>query len=396
MRLLSLTLILSAFTAQNSWADWSSSISLESRNFFESPVSDQQEQNYLSTSLRTELDAEFENGNPYSIELFARVDQYDDDRDHFDIAELYTIIPSDNWELLLGINKVFWGVTESANLVDVINQTDGLEGFDGEDKLGQPMILLNTFHDWGNLDFYLLPGFREREFVGEASRLRLPLNINTAQASYESSDEDAHIDFAVRWSNFIDIWDIGISVFNGTSRDPDLLPVDTTDPNNIIFAPFYPQMTQLGIDIQATTESWLWKLETIDRRADQSDDFQQAALGFEYTFVGINESDIDLGWVVEYLYDDRDEAQSSNPFENDALIGARFAFNDVQSTEILSGVITDLDDSSLSFSIEASRRLGQRFKLDIESRLFENIADDDISSYLQEDSYLQADLTYYF
>ena len=69
-------------------------------------------------------------------------------------------------ELLVGINKVFWGVTESVHLVDIVNQTDLVEDLDQEDKLGQPMVNLALQHDWGLLNIYLLPYFRERTFPG--------------------------------------------------------------------------------------------------------------------------------------------------------------------------------------------------------------------------------------
>ena len=54
----------------------------------------------------------------------------------------------------MGIDKVFWGVIESRHLVDYINQTDGVEDVDGEDKLGQPMINLGLQRDWGDLIFF--------------------------------------------------------------------------------------------------------------------------------------------------------------------------------------------------------------------------------------------------
>ena len=41
-----------------------------------------------------------------------------------------------DWSLSIGLGKVFWGVTEFNHLVDVINQTDLVEGIDGEAKLG--------------------------------------------------------------------------------------------------------------------------------------------------------------------------------------------------------------------------------------------------------------------
>ena len=77
----------------------------------------------------------YESGKNFALEVFARADENDEERNHFDIAELYWTLPSDEWELLIGINKVFWGVTESAHLVDIINQTDQVESFTGEEKL---------------------------------------------------------------------------------------------------------------------------------------------------------------------------------------------------------------------------------------------------------------------
>ena len=64
-----------------------------------------------------------------------------------------------DWSLSIGLGKVFWGVTEFNHLVDVINQTDLVEGIDGEAKLGQPKINLSLINHWGALDFFVLPGF---------------------------------------------------------------------------------------------------------------------------------------------------------------------------------------------------------------------------------------------
>jgi len=74
----------------------------------------------------------------------------------------------------------------------------------------------------------------------------------------------------------------------------------------------------------------------------------------------------------------RRNAQSSNTdiknlqaiFDDDFLTALRFGFNDVQSTEILAGVIFDRTSNARFFNIEASRRLGDSFTLDLEVRLF--------------------------
>ena len=77
-----------------------------------------------------------------------------------------------DWELRLGIGKVFWGVTESRHLVDTINQSDGVEDIDGEAKLAQPMATLSWIRDWGVVELLVLPYFRERTFAGVEGRPR--------------------------------------------------------------------------------------------------------------------------------------------------------------------------------------------------------------------------------
>jgi glycosyltransferase involved in cell wall biosynthesis len=43
----------------------------------------------------------------------------------------------------------------------VINQTDLVENSDGEDKLGQAMINLSVYQDWGAVDIFVLPSLNE-------------------------------------------------------------------------------------------------------------------------------------------------------------------------------------------------------------------------------------------
>ena len=63
---------------------------------------------------------------------------------------------------------MFWGVTESVHLVDIINQTDFAGDIDGEDKLGQTMLSLMLQRDWGEITAFVLPAFS----FGESRRTR--------------------------------------------------------------------------------------------------------------------------------------------------------------------------------------------------------------------------------
>ena len=256
--------------------------------------------------------------------------------------------------------------------MDIINQTDAVESIDGEQKLGQPMLQYTRIHDWGVIDAFVLPVFRERTFAGEDARLTGGLVVKSHDALYQSDREHKHVDLALRYSHTIDIVDFGSSWFQGTNREAQLLY--SGSPN--AFQPYYRQIQQVGLDMQVTIDDWLWKLEAIvreqhgnDPREIQqwvlathglpTDDFAALTAGFEYTWVGILETGIDLGLLSEFSRDNSRGDNTPHGAQKDLFLGTRLTFNDTQSTEFLLGYSQDLDnrDSYIGF-IEASRRLG--------------------------------------
>ena len=383
-------LLSSGLFANASAVELSGSISAEYRNFTQQALYPQQEGNSLSGAAQISLVHEWNDGDQiFAFVPFVRRDQHDDERSHADIRELTWVNVADDWELRLGIRKVFWGVTESQHLVDIINQTDLVESADGEEKLGQPMLNLALIRDWGTVDMFILPYFRERTFPGASGRLRTPLPIDATQAQYASDDKQRHIDYALRWSHYIGDLDIGLSYFNGTSRAPGFINTGTT------LIPFYDQIRQWGLDLQATKESWLWKLEAIQHSGTMPvNDYKAATGGFEYSFYSLF-GNSDLGLVMEYLYDDRGNS-APTPFQDDLMLGMRWAMNDEQSTEALLGVITDLDTNGHVYSLEASRRLGEDWKVNLEGRFYQpKEATDPLYIYRNEDN-IQLELNYYF
>lgn len=161
----------------------------------------------------------------FKLTPFYRLDGMDDERTHFDLREAYWRYRIDAWEFIVGVNKVFCGVTESQHLVDIINQTDIIEDIDQEDKLGQPMIMLGSQRDWGEMQLYLMPYFRERKFPGKYGRLRAPLLVDK-ESRFESGANEYHPDVALRYSHYLGDWDVGAYYFYGTSREPILGPND--------------------------------------------------------------------------------------------------------------------------------------------------------------------------
>ncbi len=320
-----------------------------------------------------------------------RLDQHDAERSHFDLRELYWRKSFASAELAIGLRKVFWGVTESRHLVDIINQTDFVENLDGEDKLGQPMISLSLVKDWGNLEFFLLPYFRERTYAGMEGRPRLRFIVDTDNAVFESGAERQHLDWAARWSHYLGDFDIGVAHFSGTAREPRFVP--RFGSGLPVLIPHYDQLEQTSLDLQATKGAWLWKLELAGGEQQQRR-FTAAVAGFEYTLYGIFESAADLGLIAEYQFDDRGAA--ATPFDDDVAVGGRLAFNDTQSSELLLVTAIDVASKGRFTSIEGSRRFGQNYKGSLEIRIISNIAAGDLFADLRDDDYLELSFARFF
>lgn len=242
--------------------------------------------------------------------------------------------------------------------------------------------------------FSCYPGFRERTFAGIDGRPRATTGVNS-DASYESDAQNRHIDFALRYSTAIEEWDLGFSAFHGTERNPLLRPVFGSSFTEVSLQPFYYQVSQFGFDAQVTLESWLLKLEWIYQQAQAIANHTELVTGFEYSFYGIADSDADLGIIAEYLHDNRSE-ESTQPFQNDLLLGFRLALNDEASTEALLGGIVDLDNDSVVVTLEANRRVGNSFKVSLEAVTYLNTDNDAGLDQLRNEDFLQAELSWFF
>ncbi len=371
--------------------DFELEIETEYRYFMNDAKFQNQQDHFPSIAFLPEYNIQWNEGyESVNFTGFFRIDK-DDKRTHWDIRELYYQKAKKNWELSIGLKKVFWGVTESNHLVDIINQTDAVESFDGEDKLGQPMIQYTWSSDkFGNFDFFYLPYHRKQTFTGKRGRLRFPVVLDKDDVNYESDAKEWRQDIAFRWSHYFGAFDVGLSHFYGNGREP----LFTFSQNGDLNA-FYPIINQTGLDIQATHNAFLWKLESIYRSSNAQDFFALVA-GLEYTFSNIDGNGLDIGVLGEYLYDERDEL-ALNALQNDVFFGSRIALNDTQDTSLLIGGMKDLEKSSLIFSIEASRRIGSSWKAELEGRFFNNIDSNEfILSNFEDDSFLRLSISRFF
>ena len=353
-----------------------------------------------SVWIQPELRREWSNGiHRVTVIPFGRYDSLDSHRSHWDLREANWLYKGEGWNIQAGVGKVFWGVTESRHLIDIVNQTDEVESLRGEDKLGQPMVNVNVATRYGNLNLLYLPYFRERTYPSAKGRLRFELPVDTNLAEIQGANK-WHPDWAVRWSHTFGAWDIGIAYFSGISREPRLVPNSFVQPTALI--PVYELINQVSLDVQGAVGKWLFKLEAMTRDVPGKR-FAAAVAGFEYTESSLWGSGADLGLLLEYQYDGREKLSRTSltntlptPNNNDIFAGMRIALNDEQNSQVLFGVTVDIDTRATVASFKGSRRLGENWKIEMESLAFFHIPQSDILIGPSRDDYVQARLIRYF
>ncbi|MAV76175.1 MAG: hypothetical protein CL691_06105 [Cellvibrionales bacterium] len=388
------------------------SISLEFKQFtHSSPSIDHNQDGSLIWQGNYRLSWQNDRGqlaNELTIAPIIRYNSQDNERSKVDFKSLSWTQVKPNWELRAGIRTISWRTTEAVNLVDIINQADASANIDDEDKLGQAMVNWVWLNDYFSFELLALPFFRERIFPGDEARLRGSYTIDTDRPEYASNAENKRIDAAMRFVLLLDQWEIAVSHFSGTSREPILF---VPDQQHTELRPYYPVIEQTGLQLEYAADNWLWKLEAISRNGftlptqfllesqiAMPSRYSAATAGFELALPALFNPDYDYSLLAEYLWDERrDEALA-----NDVFIGLRIGFNDLQSSELLLGSIMDLDRQELLTFIEHSYRNNNNGKIDLTVRLFD--APGDTSSRKQEtdffelhnDDYIALSYTQYF
>lgn len=376
-------------------------VEAESRVFTQPPLNSGQDRWEASLAAEPELLVEW-GGGQYSFVFkpFIRLDEQDRNRTRWDVRELLFQVLADRWEFRAGVGKVFWGVTETRHVVDIINQTDLVEGPDAESKLGQPLVNLSLVRDWGNVEFFVLPRFRERTFAGESGRIRTTPRVDTDQpAIYQSGAEEWHVDFAVRAEAVIENLEGALSHFYGTTREP-VFDTGVDSKGAAVLVPQYDLIHQTGLELQYVMGDTAWKLEAF-ARSGQGGFFVALDAGLEHTMADFLGTGMDIGLLAEYLYESRPLAKDRgrfifNPLEDDIMLGLRLALNDEASTEGLISVIFDRDTSTKILIVKGSSRIGDNMKLSLESNFYMGFASEEPLFTLRRDDFIQLSLQYFF
>lgn len=391
------------------WIEYSWRLSSEAWYYPDSAAYPDQRSYAGGLALETTVYMEDDAGRSITFTPFIRQDAGDSARSQVEIREAYLLsygdIGDDEWEWRLGVDQVHWGVVESRSLVDIVNQTDIATHPNEKTKLGQLMAHYTLSGEWGALEFFGMTRHRGRTYPGSHGRQRTELVVDRDLATYESGAKEWHIDLAGRYSGRFGPVDLGLSLFDGTNREPVLSP-GLSSTHQIVLAPHYEQIRQYGLDAQLTTGSLLLKLEAIHRTGAKNnqfdqhfnfeeEDFSAYVAGGEYTFSSVWDSNADLVLFAEWLHDDRGQ-RATNAFENDLFLAARLGLNDVQSTEFVVSLLASLENSSYILGGEFKRRLGDNWFLHCEVSTYHEIDPADAVYTARRDSFARVNLDYNF
>ena len=404
MRLAGAIASLAVMAAAGAEVDIAGETSLQARWYPQSPAFAGQRSSTAGLVVEPTLYRDVGQKTSFTLTPLYRYDSADSRRTHADIREAYLLTYGDwgenSWELRLGLDRVFWGVAELHNLVDIVNQLDLIEHPRDRPKLGQPMAHLTISGDWGIAESLVLPYHRKRSFPGRSGRLRARHLIDT-DAIYESGAEERHVDLAFRYSNTVGLLDFGLSAFVGTSREPLFLAGSQSEPAPATtLIPYYEQIRQLGVDAQLTTGLFLYKMEAIRRSGTRNllgreEDYGAVIFGVERGVDALFGSRADLTLLAEWHYDGR-KRRATSVWQNDLFIAGFLALNDVPGTEVAAGILADLRHDYRALNVELKRRLSDRWSVRLEA--IANLRADprDLTYDGRRDSFLGVDFTLSF
>ena len=400
---IALLLLAAATGVEGQALDFFGDLSLQARWYPETSAFPDQRSGTGGLVAEPTLYAEIADSASFTFTPLYRYDSADSRRTHGDLREAYLLMFGDwghnSWELRLGLDRVFWGVAELNNLVDVVNQLDLVEHPRDRPKLGQPMAHLTISGDWGIAETFVLPYHRKRTYPGPSGRLRSSFPIDE-NAAYESGAEERHVDVAVRYSHAFGLLDLGLSTFVGTSRDPIFLAAGPLPTAGTPLIPYYEQIRQFGIDAQLTTGRWLYKAEAIRRGGarnllGQEEDYSAFILGFESSLYGLFGSGADLTLLAEWHHDGRGR-RATSVWDDDVFIAGFLAFNDVQGTEFVAGILGDLNHDYRALNLEFKRRLSDSWSMRLEMIATLRADPKDVTYDGRRDGFLGVDFTYSF
>jgi hypothetical protein len=368
-------------------------LALDVAAYPQEPLFDDQNDSRLQPSLSASIDwtARLSRDVRFDFGAYGRVDAQAQDRLFGDIKEGLLRFRVKDTDFKAGVVQENWSVLEAWNLVDIVNQRDLVEDYQGDAKLGQPGLTATTlYNDWV-LSALVLPYSRERRIAEGEDRLRnLPAPVR--DAVFEEGQGSSSV--ALRGQHRLGDFDLALSYFNGHAREPIYRPIIGSE-GLVGFDAVYESISQTGAELQYVIGDSVLKGEVIYRSAD-SDDFAAAGFGSETTFNQLTNGFDSITLYLEGYYDGRSDKAALTPFQRDVYIGARYNRNDVHDSLVDVRLSHDLEFHSSLVDIRASRRIGQQQTLELQLLAPLSIENDRALQGYENDQRVKLSWAWYF
>ena len=319
-------------------------------------------------------------------------ESYPESRQNLDFNEAYLDYSLENSNILIGNNIVFWGKNEFFNPVDIVNSKDFSLGLASGEKIGQTMFNIKRYLSSSELDFYILPSIAN---IYPKSQVRSQQTLNIkSENTYSEGAKKENLGIGIRWSGYIDEYDYGLTFYKGNTKDPAL----NISSNQLV--PNYSEITQIGIELQATQGDFLHKGEFINRSNQYNldgniDDYYGFIVGTEHTLYGLFEKNWDLSNIIEYSYDSRG-SKSHHSNQNDLFYGARLVLNDIDDTQYFISLQNDLDKGTRAITFSYESRFFSHFKGGIDLYVPLNLEKDYHQSSFKDENNIKIFSSYAF
>jgi hypothetical protein len=374
------------------------------------------------------------------------------DRTYINLEKLQYKAAFDSWDVLVGYHVENWGVAESSTIMNVLNSTNRTDPTTniGAERIGTPMINVNFQTGIGAFSIYGLLDHVQPHFGDSRARDRALFETNTSRAFYEGNSED-DIDIALRYSNNFTLGkgslDFSAMYFNGTSRDPVLLPgcINTFGPVTEIvcntintavvgayasgalsgtitsdqfwdfmeqnatdaivgavsaipavgFIPYYQDVEKTGATLVYSNSDLQLRFEGIYQNSNV-DEYFATVIGGDYTWNNFAGKEGSLTLAIEYLYDERGKNNPFIVFEDDIFIGVNYRLNNTLDTRFSLGGFIDLDSSAQLYTLSASTRVNDSIRVELNATTVSTSGYNDPLAFIANDNFVEMNFIKYF
>ncbi len=210
--------------------------------------------------------------------------------------------------------------------------------------------------------------------------------------TYESEQEERHLDWAGRFSVDRDWGTAGIYQFYGTSRDPSLSLAKTSSGEEV-WAPHYPLVHQTGLDVNVKFAEVVYKLELIGREGQGGSYFLASIAGVEFPLKNLLPSNYPLNLLFEYHWGNNGSG-AATPFDNDAFAGFILGLPTKNSSNFIYGIVYDVDTGANTPLLAAAYNINEKLSALLEYRAVVGAPSNHALYSLRNEDFLQLELNY--